>query len=143
MAPTSMLFRCAVRRPGHPAAQRLAVHDHASMGPQIEMADPQLLVDGDDQPCTSGFRGGDFHVEGAGQMQRFDLVHQVKEADSRSISPGRSSPRLRRNAERPVVGGRNILHHRSGLFRDRLCLRGGTCRLDPCFCFVVTQAGRS
>src|SRR5450756_2956846 len=43
----------ALRGGGGEAAgqhQRLAVHDHAGVGPDVEMPDPQLLVDGGDQP---------------------------------------------------------------------------------------------
>ncbi|GCC47900.1 hypothetical protein chiPu_0031990, partial [Chiloscyllium punctatum] len=71
--------RLALRGGGGEAAgqhQRLAMHHHAGVGPQIEMADPQLFVDRGDQPLHLGAaRLRHLHVEGAGEMQRLDLAH--------------------------------------------------------------------
>ncbi len=56
--------------------QRVAEHHDAFVGPEIEMADPQLLVDQRDQSLNFGAPAlRHLEIEGAGQMQRLDVVH--------------------------------------------------------------------
>ena len=69
----------ALARIGFGAAgqeQGMAVHDHAVGIPDVEMADPQLLVDQGDELQEVGFAARrDLGVEGAGKVQRLDVVH--------------------------------------------------------------------
>src|SRR5579871_6339560 len=102
---------------GHAARQhkRLTVHDHASVGPEIEMADPELLVDRGDQPLHLVLAGGrNLHVEGAGQVQRLDLRHPGEgELIVGPFAFGDDGDLVLTGAfERPVVIGGNVLHHR-------------------------------
>src|ERR1043166_4267219 len=78
------LERCIEQRLALPAGalapprerHRRAEHDDAVVGPHVEMADPELLVDQPDQRHHLGpARLGNLEVEGAGEMQRLDVVH--------------------------------------------------------------------
>src|SRR6266851_4385328 len=56
--------------------QRVAVHDQAVLDPEIEMPDPQLLIDHRNELlhlAAAALR--DLELEGAGEMQRLDVEH--------------------------------------------------------------------
>ena len=56
--------------------QRLAKHDEAFVAPQIEMADPQLLVDRRQQPHDLELAGvRHFQVESTGKMNGLAILH--------------------------------------------------------------------
>src|SRR5215475_9729593 len=85
------------------------------MGPQIEMAEPELLVDASDQPLHLGALGWrNLHVEGAGQMQRLDLRHPGEgELIVGPLALGDDGNLVVARAfERPVVVGGDVLNHR-------------------------------
>src|ERR1700730_3921803 len=87
-------------------------HHHAVLHPDVEMSDPQLLVDEGHKLLHFGkaqFRYA--HVEGAGEMQRLDLAHPgegdliIRPAagdDDRDLV-------LAGALERPAVAGRHVL----------------------------------
>src|SRR6266508_5790402 len=56
--------------------QGVAIHNEAVLGPKIEMSNPHLLVDQRDELlhlAAAALRH--FQFEGAGEMQRLDVVH--------------------------------------------------------------------
>jgi hypothetical protein len=58
---------------------RIAEQHHASLAPDIEMADPQLLVDERNQLLDLIAAAiGHLEVEGAGDVQAFEVFHPVE-----------------------------------------------------------------
>ena len=56
--------------------QGLPEHDQAVLFPEIEMADPELLVYlGDELNHLAAAKRRNLEIEGAGEMQRLDVVH--------------------------------------------------------------------
>src|SRR5262249_53678655 len=82
------------------------------LAPQIEMSDPHLLVDQRDQLLhLAAATVRHFELEGAGEMQRLDIVHPgVGDLIIGPLPGGQDGDLvLARALERPSVGGRDSL----------------------------------
>jgi len=92
----------------------VAAHDDAFIDPQVEVADPEPLVDHRDQRLhVAAAALGNLEVEGAGEVQRLDVVHPgVREL---IIGPATGHENrdlvVARAFERPVVDRRDSLDH--------------------------------
>jgi hypothetical protein len=89
------------------------MHDHAGVSPDVEMAEPELLVDRSHQTLyLAAAVLGNLHVEGAGEMQRLDLVHPRERDLIVGPLPFRDDGDLilAGSLERPVVVGSDGLH---------------------------------
>jgi Seven Residue Repeat len=103
----------------------MAKHHHSALRPNLEMADPQLLIDGGDEPLHFGkacFRH--FHFERAGKVQDLDVVHPAE----RDLVVGSAAADRERDLviddaiEWPVVAAGNAFDHFKRIVAQRWCM---------------------